>query len=104
VTISGFSIPAKVTVVADYIGDENVTIGTETMATNHCRITATAVSNSGVISPPVTYTNQRDIYFAPKIGYAAKVTTNEVVPAVTLLGTKGKITGTFKVLTSYSLK
>jgi len=104
VTVQGFAIPAKVTVETDFIADENVTVGTETMATNHCRITATAVSNTAIISPTVTYTNQRDIYFAPKIGYAAKVTTKESIPAITLLGSTAKVTGTSKTLTAYSIK
>jgi hypothetical protein len=104
VVVSGFSVPAKVTLTSNYIGDTTIAVGSEIMTTNHCRITAIAVSNSPLLSPAVTYSNQRDIYFAKKIGYAAEVTTNEVIPTVTQLSTKGRTTGTFKVLTSYTVK
>lgn len=104
VTVPGVPLPihADVVVMSDYIGDENITVGSETLVANHCRISATAISLD--VIPGLKYTNQRDIYFVGKIGYAGKVTTNEVIPTVTALGVTGSNMGTFKVLTSYTLK
>lgn len=104
VMVGGFSVPAKVTLISDYIGDTTVTVGTEALVTNHCRVTATAVSNTPLLTPAVTYINQRDIYFSTKTGYAAEITTREVIPSIALAQVKGSTTGTFKVLTSYSIK
>ncbi len=104
VMVSGYAVPAKVTLVSDYIGDTTITVGTEAILTNHCRVTATAVSNTPLLTPAVTYINQRDIYFSIKTGYAAEATTREVIPSIAIAQLKGSTTGTFKVLTSYNIK
>ena len=104
IVYSGISIPAIINLSNDYIGDTTIIVGTESIPTNHCRITATAVSNTLLLTPSVKYTSIRDIYFSTKIGYAAQATTSEVIPSIALAQLKGSSKGTFKILTSYNLK
>jgi hypothetical protein len=104
VVVSSFPIAAKVHLVATYVGSDSVHLANgESLFVQHCQINATATSDPSFIIPkPVTLTNTRDIYFAPKIGTFAKETTFTIIPAaVGMPGSKG---GTVQVLTSYTLK
>jgi len=104
VLVSSFQIAAKVHLVASYFGSDSVHIGSgESLFVQHCRIVATATSDPSIFIPtPVTLTNMRDIYFAPKIGTFAKETTFTTIPSA--LGMPGNKGGTVQVLTSYTLK
>jgi hypothetical protein len=95
-------IPAKVHVVSDYVGADSLKLVSETIAVQHCRITVTVKSNSAFISPPVTLTYNRDLYFAPKLGYYAKVTTFMDIP--TALGLQGSKSGSVQTLVTYNVK
>ena len=100
----GFAIPAIINLTSNYIGDTTITVGSEVLAVNHCTITATAVSNTILLTPAVTYTNVRDVFYSKKIGYMAQVSTSEVIPTIAIASVKGSTRGTFKVLTSYTVK
>ena len=105
VTLSGtsFKIPANVHVVSDYVGSDSVRLATgESLFCQHCKITLTAVSSYLLIKPDVTFTNQRDVWFAAKIGNFAKDSTWTVIP--TALGIQGSKGGSVQTLTSYNLK
>jgi hypothetical protein len=104
VLFGGASIPAKAHMTSDYIGSDSVKLTSETLFVQHCRITITATSNYPLVSPPVTATYTRDLYFAPKIGYYAKETTKMVIPPIVLLGYAGTTQGTVSTLTTYTLK
>ena len=102
INVGGLSIPAVAHVVADYIGSDSVYLAAseESLSVQHCRITATATA--ALSSSPLI--NQRDIYFAPKIGTYAKETTMTTIPSVTIAGIKGSKSGTLEVISSYTLK
>lgn len=101
---AGFNIPVTINVNTAYIGDENITVGSETLTAQHCKITAMATSNFALINPSATYKTQRDIYFVQKIGYSAKATIQDSLSAIPILQKPASGSGTVKTLTSYKLQ
>jgi hypothetical protein len=104
-TIPGIPLPInlKVSGTAAYVKDEELTIGSEKLATQKGLVTINIQFSAFLVGTGTIKTTD-SIWFAPKLGMFIKddaLTTSEM-PAQ--FGTSGIMGGTYSIMTSYTMK
>jgi hypothetical protein len=103
-TGSGTLIPVVIHATGNtsYIGTEDLTVGSEKIATQKGLLTVNVQLTAFILSGSITTTDT--VWFAPKLGMFIKdvATTNAVVPSQ--IGTSGPQGGKVSVMTGYAMK
>jgi hypothetical protein len=108
IDVSGTSYPSNIHTVVEYIGDSSIvtSVGSsmkpDTLTAKHCRISITANITFGTVVK--TLTHVRDLWFVPRIGYIARLTTRTFVPDYTIQLVNLDTTATMTILKNYILK
>ena len=103
ILISGDATKSRVTVSADYIGEENFALGGgEIIASKHCKLNVRVIAYLVQETDSMFYS--RDLWFVPKIGYFAKYSAHVNIPAIPVLTVARDTSASLKILSSYVIK
>jgi hypothetical protein len=92
-TISLFGVTAEIIGRIDYVGEETITVGSESLTSEHCVLK---------LSSSLLFSYTQDIWFVSKIGYFAE---NKTFTKITFPGLgSGSNGGRVQTMTGYSLK